>query len=136
MVLCRYIRVRYNDLVSQDLYIRNKVTRSLFEFIDIPFTNVVAQNVDNFRRGWGGLKNKTEKERGKLSGFFGAYRPDNYNPDHWRNKIKREVRIEQDHFTGIDTKILISSLQMLTDLNKACGRTIMAINYDLGEDDR
>ena len=136
MVLCRYIRVRYNDLVSQDLYIRNKVTRSLFEFIDIPFTNVVAQNVENFRRGWGGLKNKTKEEKGQLSGFFGVYRPDNYNPDHWKNKIKREVRIEQDHITGVVTKILILSLQMLTDLNKACGRTIMAIDYDLGKDDR
>ena len=136
MVLCRYIRVRYNDLVSQDLYIRNEVTRSLFEFIDIPFTNVVAQNVENFRRGWGGLKNKTKEEKGQLSGFFGVYRPDNYNPDHWKNKITREVRTEQDHIMGIDTKILISSLQMLTDLNKACGRTIVAMNYDLGEDHR
>ena len=136
MLLCRYIRVRYNDLVSQDLYIRNKVTRSLFEFIDIPFTNVVAQNVENFRRGWGGLENRTKEEKGKLSGFFGVYRPDNYNPDHWKNKIKREVRTEQDRIMGIDTKILISLLQMLADLNKACGRTIVAMNYDLGEDHR
>ena len=112
------------------------LVRSLFEFIDIPFTNVVAQNVENFRRGWGGLKNKTKEEKGQLSGFFGVYRPDNYNPDHWKNKITREVRTEQDHIMGINTKILISLLQMLIDLNKACGRTIVAMNYDLGEDHR
>ena len=89
---CRYIRVRYNDLVSQDINIRDKVTRSLFEFIDIPFTKDVAKNVEDFRRGWGVLENKTKEERKELGGFYGVYRPGNYNPDHWENDMKRDVR--------------------------------------------
>ena len=93
MLLCRYIRVEYNDLVSQDVNIRDKVTRSLFEFIGIPFTHVVAENVDDFRQGWGGINNKTKKERKQLGGFYGVYRPDNYDPDHWEDNMKRKVRI-------------------------------------------
>ena len=52
----------------------------------------MAKNVEDFRRGWGVLENKTKEERKELGGFYGVYRPDNYNPDHWENDMKRDVR--------------------------------------------
>ena len=111
------MKVEYNDLVSQDEHVKDQVTRSIFEFIGIPFTKEVAKNVENFRKGWGDLKNKTEKEKDQQSGFFDVsmdvYRPDNYDPNHWKKSIKRK---------------------MLADLNKACGRTLTVMNYDLGSD--
>ena len=109
----RYMRVEYNDLVSQNDHVKDQVTRSLFEFIGIPYTKEVAENVDKFRQGWGELKNKTEKEKDQQAGFFGVYRPDNYDPNHWKKNIKSKV---------------------LADFNKACGRTLKAMNYDLGSD--
>ena len=88
------MRVTYNDLVSQDVHVRDKVTRSLFEFIGIPFSKEVAKSVENFRRGYGETTNKTRKE--KNDGFYGVYRPDNYDPDHWKYAIKREVRASEN----------------------------------------
>merc|ERR1719264_1285884 len=66
----RYTRVKYNDLVSQDANTRGNVTKALFEFVGIPFSKEVADNVDNFRSG------------GEDRGYFNVYRPDDYNPDH------------------------------------------------------
>ena len=76
---CRYTKVKYNDLVSQDANTRHNVTRALFEFIGIPFSKEVADNVDNFRSG-----------RGERS-YFNVYRPDDYNPDHWEEQIQQQV---------------------------------------------
>ena len=76
---CRYTKVKYNDLVSQNANTRHNVTRALFEFIGIPFSKEVADNVDNFRSGSG--------ERS----YFNVYRPDDYNPDHWEDQIQQEV---------------------------------------------
>ena len=75
----RYTKVKYNDLVSQDANTRHNVTRALFEFIGIPFSKEVADNVDNFRSGSG--------ERS----YFNIYRPDDYNPDHWEEQIQQQV---------------------------------------------
>ena len=77
---CRYKRVKYNELVSQDTNTRNNVTRALFEFIGIPFSKEVADNVDNFRSGSG------------EHNYFGVNRPDDYNPDHWEDQIPQQVR--------------------------------------------
>ena len=86
------MKVKYEDLVSEDIDVRDKVTRSLFEFIGIPFTSDIAKNVANFRLGYKSIENGTEEEKEQLGGYFGVYRPDNYNPDHWRDKMKRKVR--------------------------------------------
>ena len=86
------MKVKYDDLVSEDFDVRGKVTQSLFEFVGIPFTSEVAKNVANFRLGYKSIENSTEKEKNRLGGYFGVYRPDNYKPDHWRDTMDREVK--------------------------------------------
>ena len=78
---CRYTRVKYNDLVSQDANTRGNVTKALFEFVGIPFSKEVADNVDKFRSG------------GEDRGYFNVYRPDDYNPDHWEDQIQQQVSV-------------------------------------------
>ena len=92
-LLCRYMKVKYDDLVSKYIDVRGKVTQSLFEFVGIPFTSEVAKNVANFRLGYKSIEDSTEKGKERLPrGYFGVYRPDNYNPDHWRDQMEREVK--------------------------------------------
>ena len=86
------MKVKYDDLVSEDFDVRGKVTRSLFEFVGIPFTSEVAKNVANFRLGYKSIENSTEKEKNRLGGYSGVYRPDYYKPDHWRDTMDREVK--------------------------------------------
>ena len=76
------MKVKHGDLVSRDFNTRHNVTRALFEFIGIPFSEEVADNVDNFRSGTG--------DRSK---YFGVYRPDDYNPDHWEDQIQHQVKV-------------------------------------------
>ena len=87
-IVFRYTRVKYNDLVSQDINIRGNVIKSLFDFIGIPYSNEVARNVDIFRLG----RNSTEGKKQQSDGYFGVYRPNDYNPDHWEEEIDQQVR--------------------------------------------
>ena len=97
------MKVKYEDLVSNDIDVRDKVTRSLFKFIGVPFTSDVANNVANFRIGYKSIENSTEEQKDQLGGYFGVYRPDNYNPAHWRDKMKRKVKSKNRNTTGMRT---------------------------------
>ena len=80
--------MKYNDLVSRDINVRGKVTKSLFEFMGVPFSNEVARNVEIFRRG----RNSTEGGKQQSDGYFGVSRPNDYNPGHWEEEIDQQVR--------------------------------------------
>ena len=67
-------------MVSQDGNTRDTVTRALFEFIGIPFSKEVADNVKNFR-----------SDNGEI-GYYNVNRPADYNPDHWKDEIQQQVK--------------------------------------------
>jgi len=90
----RYTKIKYSDLVSQDENTRANMTKALFEFIGIPFSKEVADNVKDFRSDNGG------------TGYYSVNRPADYNPDHWKDEIQQKL---------------------LTDVNKACEKTLAAM---------
>ena len=76
----RYTKIKYSDLVSQDENTRDNMTKALFEFIGIPFSKEVADNVKDFRSDNGG------------TGYYSVNRPADYNPDHWKDEIQQKVK--------------------------------------------
>ena len=75
-LLLRYVRVRYEDLVSEEH--TEDILRELYDFMGIPFV----------------LKSKLSRLlHGGKDGYYGLSRNDNFDPNHWTKELSREVSL-------------------------------------------
>ena len=89
---CRYIRVRYEDLVDQT----NTTLAELYHHLAIPYTQHVqrvafsrthAENITG-TNGWAELRGNVDKTLYiSRSGYYNTFRKSNFAHDSWKKKL-------------------------------------------------
>ena len=87
-VFLRYVRVRYEDLVSEEH--TEDILRELYDFMGIPFA-LEAKLSRLLHVGDGG--------------FYGLSRKKDFDPNHWTKELSREVRHQATYSKTLLIKI-------------------------------
>ena len=79
---CRYVRVRYEDIVSEAY--KMPILRELYDFMGIPYINVKKNNY-NLKTRWDSWEDSNRLP-------FSLTRDKDFDPNHWTDQLKEEVQ--------------------------------------------
>ena len=116
--------MRYEDLVSKEHTM--SLLKLLYDFMGFPY------DLENINKTLGDLLHGGEKEdRGR---YYSLNRDKNFDPNHWRGDLSREVRCVPNPHVLIRIKKateLSQFLQSLSEVEGSCGEVIQELGYTL-----
>ena len=81
-LLLRYVRVRYEDLVSKKH--TEDIIKELHDFMGIPY------NLESQKSTLGGLVHG--ESDASQEGYYGLFRDKSFDPNHWTKELSQEVK--------------------------------------------
>ena len=87
-ILFSYVRVRYEDLVSEEH--TEEILKELYDFMGIPFS-LQSQN-GKFGSLLQGETSRVIDPNEAKRGYYGLSRDNDFNPNHWTKELNIEVK--------------------------------------------
>ena len=94
VLLLRYVRVRYEDLVSKEH--TEDILRELYDFMGIPFA--IEAKLSGLLHGGNG-------------GYYGLSRNQDFDPNHWTKELSKDVRNQTIFFPNLNNQGLINNTE-------------------------